>query len=69
MCCCQFLYQSVEWYVGYRTVDKLPEFLSQCDYVCNILPSTKDSKGLLSGEVFSHCKPKVQELYICYPSL
>ncbi|XP_067687286.1 glyoxylate/hydroxypyruvate reductase A-like [Haliotis asinina] len=40
----------------YRTMSDLHEILSECDYVVNILPSTAQTRGILSGEVFSHCK-------------
>ena len=34
----------------------LPECLKQCDYFCNVLPSTSVTRGLLSGNVFESCK-------------
>ncbi|XP_046546998.1 glyoxylate/hydroxypyruvate reductase A-like isoform X2 [Haliotis rubra] len=40
----------------YRTMSDLHEILSECDYIVNILPSTAETRGILSGEVFSHCK-------------
>jgi len=35
------------------TVLELDSFLSSCDYICNILPSTAATKGLLSGSSWS----------------
>ncbi|XP_053390278.1 glyoxylate/hydroxypyruvate reductase A-like, partial [Mercenaria mercenaria] len=42
----------------YRTTSELAEVLHDSDYVCNILPSTPETRGLLSGDMFSHCRPK-----------
>ncbi|XP_052778787.1 glyoxylate/hydroxypyruvate reductase A-like [Mya arenaria] len=42
----------------YRTIDDLAEVLSESDYVINILPSTPQTQGLLSKDMFSHCKRK-----------
>lgn len=39
-------------------VENLSEFLKQCDYLCNVLPSTPSTKGLLSGNVLESCKEK-----------
>jgi len=35
---------------------RLPELLHDADYVCNVLPSTPQTKGLLSGETLSYCR-------------
>ena len=43
----------------FRTGEKLPELLSNCDYVCSVLPSTPSTDGLLDGDVLSHCRHKV----------
>eukprot|EP00746_Dinoflagellata_sp_MGD_P126047 gnl/MRDRNA2_/MRDRNA2_60975_c0_seq1.p1 gnl/MRDRNA2_/MRDRNA2_60975_c0~~gnl/MRDRNA2_/MRDRNA2_60975_c0_seq1.p1 ORF type:complete len:364 (+),score=62.41 gnl/MRDRNA2_/MRDRNA2_60975_c0_seq1:97-1188(+) len=40
---------------SYLSMDNLPKLLSSCDYICNVLPSTKDTKGLLSGDVLKAC--------------
>lgn len=40
----------------YRTTAEIPSVLCECDYVCNILPGTPETRGLLSGDMFSHCK-------------
>ncbi|XP_057321238.1 glyoxylate/hydroxypyruvate reductase A-like [Microplitis mediator] len=40
----------------YRTTNLLPEFLSNCDYVINILPATPETDGLLNGDVLKNCK-------------
>ncbi|XP_021345665.1 uncharacterized protein LOC110445397, partial [Mizuhopecten yessoensis] len=44
---------------AYRTTDQLADILQNCDYICNVLPSTPETIGLLSGDVLSHCKAKV----------
>ncbi|XP_015588309.1 uncharacterized protein LOC107264501 isoform X2 [Cephus cinctus] len=41
-----------------RTTNSLNEILENCDYIINILPSTEESKGLLSGNVLEACKNK-----------
>ncbi|XP_041379707.1 LOW QUALITY PROTEIN: glyoxylate/hydroxypyruvate reductase B-like [Gigantopelta aegis] len=45
----------------YKLLDELHELLGTSDYVCSVLPSTSDTRGLLSGEVFKHCFTKVQK--------
>lgn len=53
-----------------RFIDKiyltreLPELLARCDYVCNVLPSTPETKGLLSGDMLKHCKKKARFINI-----
>ncbi|XP_072020170.1 uncharacterized protein in proB 3'region-like isoform X2 [Amphiura filiformis] len=42
----------------YRLVSGLPEILANCDYLCNVLPSTSKTKGILSGDALAHCKKK-----------
>ncbi|XP_067685948.1 glyoxylate/hydroxypyruvate reductase B-like [Haliotis asinina] len=42
----------------YRTGSSLHEILSECDYIVNILPSTEQTRDLLSGDAFSFCKNK-----------
>ncbi|XP_060574689.1 glyoxylate/hydroxypyruvate reductase A-like [Ruditapes philippinarum] len=42
----------------YRLMSELPSVLKDCDYVCNILPSTPETRGTLSGDILSHCKNK-----------
>ncbi|XP_044742843.1 glyoxylate/hydroxypyruvate reductase A-like [Chrysoperla carnea] len=39
----------------YYTTENLNEFLSNCDYVINVLPSTKETIGLLNNDVLKHC--------------
>ncbi|XP_068212014.1 glyoxylate/hydroxypyruvate reductase A-like isoform X1 [Palaemon carinicauda] len=36
--------------------DQLPSFLAECDYIVAVLPSTPETKGLLSGDVLKHAK-------------
>ena len=45
-----------------RLLDELHELLGTSDYVCSVLPSTSDTRGLLSGEVFKHCSSKVNNI-------
>lgn len=46
-------------------MDSLPEVLANSDYVCNILPSTQQTRGLLNGDVLKHCSDKVRmNMYI-----
>ena len=34
---------------------QLPELLEACDYVCNVLPSTPQTIGLLDGDILKNC--------------
>ncbi|XP_060079752.1 glyoxylate/hydroxypyruvate reductase B-like isoform X2 [Ylistrum balloti] len=43
---------------AYRTTDQLVDILQNCDYICNVLPATPETRGLLSGDTLSHCKTK-----------
>ncbi|XP_076366480.1 glyoxylate/hydroxypyruvate reductase A-like isoform X2 [Tachypleus tridentatus] len=47
---------------GKSDFDKLvidfSEILPDCDYICNLLPSTPHTKGLLNGEVLKMCQKK-----------
>lgn len=36
----------------------LPLLLESCDYVCNVLPSTPQTKALLNGDILKHCAGK-----------
>lgn len=38
--------------------EDLSKFLTGCDYVCSILPSTAETKGMLSGDVLKACQDK-----------
>lgn len=40
---------------GYYTKPKLEDFLKKLDYVINVMPSTKETEGLLNGGVLKHC--------------
>lgn len=42
----------VEYFVG---IDKLPEFLSGCDYVVGLLPSTPETRGLITVDQLQPC--------------
>jgi len=39
----------------YILMPQLHEYLTKTDYICNILPSTKETTDLLSGEVLKQC--------------
>lgn len=39
------------WHTG-----ELHEFLGQCDYIVNIMPSTPDTRGMLGGNTLKHAK-------------
>lgn len=41
-----------------RIFTDMDEFLSDCDYVCSIVPSTPLTRGLLNGSVLKSCKKK-----------
>lgn len=43
----------------HRQYDGLPELLATSDYVCSILPSTAETRGLLDGDILKHCSAKV----------
>lgn len=36
----------------------LAQFLVGCDYVCSVLPSTAETRGMLSGDVLKACREK-----------
>ena len=40
--------------VSCRLLPELPHMLESCDYVCNVLPGTPHTRGLLSGETLKH---------------
>ncbi|XP_070546765.1 glyoxylate/hydroxypyruvate reductase A-like [Ptychodera flava] len=42
----------------YRKMDRLQELLENCDYICNVLPSTQETIGLLNGDVLQPCQAK-----------
>ncbi|XP_019629904.1 PREDICTED: uncharacterized protein LOC109474138 [Branchiostoma belcheri] len=42
----------------YRKFSELPEVLQKCDYICCVLPSTAETKGLLNGNILESCKEK-----------
>ncbi|XP_012526832.1 glyoxylate/hydroxypyruvate reductase A [Monomorium pharaonis] len=42
----------------HRTVNGLPDILKNSDYIINMLPTTRDTVGLLNGNVLEHCKDK-----------
>ncbi|EZA59672.1 hypothetical protein DMN91_005041 [Ooceraea biroi] len=42
----------------HKTVSDLLNVLGNCDYVINVLPSTRDTVGLLNGDTLQHCRAK-----------
>ncbi|CAD6233314.1 GSCOCG00007128001-RA-CDS [Cotesia congregata] len=40
----------------YRTTSSLPEFLSNCHYIINIMPATPETDGLLNGDMLKNCE-------------
>ncbi|KAL3852558.1 hypothetical protein ACJMK2_016179 [Sinanodonta woodiana] len=42
----------------YLTYDKLPKLLEESDYICCLLPSTQETRNLLSGDMLAHCYRK-----------
>ncbi|XP_048741626.1 glyoxylate/hydroxypyruvate reductase A-like [Ostrea edulis] len=40
------------------TLPDLTSFLEGCDYICNVLPSTSETKDMFSGDVLKCCKSK-----------
>ncbi|XP_071171394.1 glyoxylate/hydroxypyruvate reductase A-like [Mytilus edulis] len=42
----------------YKTTKDLPDILENCDYICSVLPTTPDTKDLLSGDILKHCLEK-----------
>lgn len=40
---------------SYYTKSNINKFLSNCDYIINILPSTPETAGLLNGDVLKSC--------------
>ena len=39
-------------------LSEFPQMLQSCDYICNVLPSTPQTKGLLDGDILKHCTTK-----------
>lgn len=50
--------ESVDHVKRVYTSSELPELLQTCDYICNILPSTSHTKGLLSNGTLKVCSGK-----------
>lgn len=42
----------------FRTTERLNDLLENCDYICNVLPSTPETRDLLSGDVLKACSCK-----------
>ena len=39
-------------------MEKLSELLQNCDYVCNLLPKTARTTGILDSSILANCKGK-----------
>ena len=39
-----------------RHTGELHEFLEQCDYIVNVMPSTPDTRGMLGRNALKHAK-------------
>ena len=46
------------------TMEDLPSFLSSCDYVVNVLPSTPSTRGLLNGGVLKNIKQEIGRAHV-----
>ena len=57
---CQKFTQHMVQNLVFRQSSQLVELLENCDYICNLLPSTPDTKYLLSEQVLSRCKKVIQ---------
>lgn len=47
----------------YFSLQQLPKMLESCDYVCNTLPKTTKTNGVLMGSMLKNCKEK-QSIFI-----
>lgn len=45
-------------------MDQLEELLATSDYVCNLLPSTPQTVGLLDRSGFKSCAQKVNSIFL-----
>ncbi|XP_064606037.1 glyoxylate/hydroxypyruvate reductase A-like [Liolophura sinensis] len=43
---------------GYRLLADLKDILVNCDYICNVLPSTPETVGLLNNGMLRNCEAK-----------
>ncbi|XP_047357552.1 glyoxylate/hydroxypyruvate reductase A-like isoform X2 [Vespa velutina] len=50
------LKEHLDYVDEHRTTDLLSDILTNCDYIINVLPSTKNTIGLLNGTILEHCK-------------
>ncbi|KOC68674.1 Glyoxylate/hydroxypyruvate reductase A [Habropoda laboriosa] len=49
------LKEKLDYLDEHRTTECLPEMLTNCDYIINVLPSSKNTVGLLNGNVLQNC--------------
>ncbi|MEX5577356.1 2-hydroxyacid dehydrogenase [Pseudophaeobacter sp. A-200-2] len=49
--------KEIEGITCHHGAEALPQMLGQCDYVCAILPSTADTRGLMDAELLAAMKP------------
>ena len=45
------------------SVEDLAKCLKLCDYICNVLPSAPNTRGLFSGNILENCKEKKDSVY------
>ncbi|XP_064213238.1 glyoxylate/hydroxypyruvate reductase A isoform X2 [Tribolium castaneum] len=43
---------------SYHTKETLPSLLKECDYIVSVLPSTRETDGLLDNDVLKNCADK-----------
>lgn len=48
--------KNLKCFEGYYTKPQLQEFLTKIDYLINVMPSTKETQGLLNGGLFENCQ-------------
>lgn len=53
---------------GYYTKPQLELFLKELDYVINVMPTTKETEGLLNGGVLKNCSGTITLLKHCFHS-
>ncbi|XP_044266379.1 glyoxylate/hydroxypyruvate reductase A HPR2-like isoform X2 [Tribolium madens] len=42
----------------YHTKETLPSLLKECDYIISVLPSTRETNGLLDNDILKNCSDK-----------
>lgn len=49
---------NIDYFFSSQINEEFLEFLKNCDYIINVLPSTLETRGLLSNKKLSNCKHK-----------